>query len=191
MIVMKHLYSVVMVWSLFFCLVPSVMAEPQPRTLAIFRCEMFDTSGASNPIQKAEEESRLDRTTRAFVNGYDSSPLYTTIDGAQASSLDSPYARLAEEGLVSTCNGCEAKLAKAIGATHSLGCLVHKVSNLIMSITVYMRDAQTGKILEQHSADLRGNSDQSWERTAAWLLKNRVFEDPTLREERLRRIRGG
>ena len=60
-----------------------------------------------------------------------------------------------------------------------------------MSITVYMRDANTEQLLEQHSADLRGNSDQSWERTALWLLKNRIFEDPELREKRLRRMKGG
>ena len=169
---------------------PSSAHTDDTRTIAIFRCEMFDTSGASNPIQKAQEEKRLDRVTQLITEGYDKDARYTTIDGAQASTVDSPYARLAQDGIISTCNGCEAKLARAINATHSLGCLVHKVSNLIMSITVYMRDANTEQLLEQHSADLRGNSDQSWERTALWLLKNRIFEDPKLRDARHRRMRG-
>lgn len=188
---MNHMHHLCLA-ALVLAVMPSSSAlSDDTRTIAIFRCEMFDTSGASNPIQKAQEEKRLDRVTQLITEGYDKDARYTTIDGARASSVDSPYARLAKDGIISTCNGCEAKLARAINATHSLGCLVHKVSNLIMSITVYMRDANTEQLLEQHSADLRGNSDQSWERTALWLLKNRIFEDPELREKRLRRMKGG
>lgn len=184
---MKH-KSLTIFLCLVFFLYPARAEDA--RVLAVFRCEMYDTSGGTDAIRRAQEETRLDRTTQTLRDGYDASPLYTTMDGAQAKDVDSPYARLAQDGIVSQCLGCEADLARAIGATHSLGCLVHKVSNLIMSITIYMRDANTGAILEQHSADLRGNSDQSWERTAQWLLKNRAFEDPKLREERLRRMRG-
>ena len=187
---MKQIHHVCLAACVLVVAPSSNLFGDDTRTIAIFRCEMFDTSGASNPIQKAQEEKRLDRVTQLITEGYDKDARYTTIDGAQASTVDSPYARLAKDGIISTCNGCEAKLARAINATHSLGCLVHKVSNLIMSITVYMRDANTEQLLEQHSADLRGNSDQSWERTALWLLKNRIFEDPELRDARLRRMRG-
>jgi hypothetical protein len=41
---------------------------------------------------------------------------------------------------------------------------VQKVSNLILNITLVARDGRSGQILGTASADMRGNSDQTWSR---------------------------
>jgi hypothetical protein len=53
--------------------------------------------------------------------------------------------------------------------------VVQKVSNLILSLNIYLRDARTGRLVTSMSADFRGNTDESWQRTASYLLRNRLL----------------
>jgi hypothetical protein len=53
--------------------------------------------------------------------------------------------------------------------------VVQKVSNLILNINVYIRDGYTGQLVTSKSADLRGNTDESWFRAASYLLRNRLL----------------
>ena len=41
---------------------------------------------------------------------------------------------------------------------------MQKVSNLILNINIYVRDAETGDLVAAASADIRGNTDKSWSR---------------------------
>ena len=78
---MNHMHHLFLA-ALVLAVLPSSSAlSEDTRTIAIFRCEMFDTSGASNPIQKAQEEKRLDRVTQLITEGYDKDARYTTISG--------------------------------------------------------------------------------------------------------------
>ena len=52
---------------------------------------------------------------------------------------------------------------------------VQKVSNLIINMNIYLHDVQTGKPIAAMSADMRGNTDESWTRTMDWLIRNRVL----------------
>jgi hypothetical protein len=52
---------------------------------------------------------------------------------------------------------------------------VQKVSNLILNMTVSIRDASSGRIVAAMSADMRGNTDESWSRTLDWLVRNRLL----------------
>jgi uncharacterized protein YeeX (DUF496 family) len=50
-----------------------------------------------------------------------------------------------------------------------------KVSNLILNMNIYVRDASTGATIVGMSADMRGNTDESWSRTLDWLVRNRLL----------------
>ena len=53
--------------------------------------------------------------------------------------------------------------------------LVQKVSNLIINMNIYLHDVHTGKPIAAMSADMRGNTDESWTRTMEWLIRNRML----------------
>ena len=53
--------------------------------------------------------------------------------------------------------------------------MVQKVSNLILNMKVYIRDAHTGQLVTSMSVDLRGNTDETWFRAASYLLRNRLL----------------
>ena len=53
--------------------------------------------------------------------------------------------------------------------------MVQKVSNLIINLNIYLRDVKTGTMIAAASADMRGNTDESWSRTMSYLIRNRLL----------------
>jgi hypothetical protein len=53
--------------------------------------------------------------------------------------------------------------------------MVYKVSNLILNMMIFVRDAKTGNNLAVAQADMRGDTDESWNRTLDWLVRNRLL----------------
>ena len=184
------LRPLVLVCFFLLCLMAlPVSADDKPK-LAVFKCELFDTSGGKDPYILAEQDRRLTLVTQTIIDDIARRNVYTVVDTSRANELDSPHARFAAEGLFRECPGCEAEVAAQLGADLSMGCLVQKVSNLILNINYYIRDAKTENLLAQYTAAIRGNTDQTWTRSALWLLKNRVFEDPKEKEKRQLRMQG-
>ena len=74
--------------------------------------------------------------------------------------------------------GITASMLPELGADLALTTTVHKVSNLILSITLALREASpNGATRAVHSAEIRGNTDESWERGLRWLLRNRLLAE--------------
>ena len=42
-------------------------------------------------------------------------------------------------------------------------------------MNVYLRDVHTGRLVTSMNADLRGNTDESWSRGMAFLIRNRLL----------------
>ena len=76
------------------------------------------------------------------------------------------------------CNGCERDFARKAGADMAAWGTVQKVSNLILNINVYVRDAGTGTMTFVRSVDIRGNNDESWKRGLDYLLRNYLLNNP-------------
>ena len=79
---------------------------------------------------------------------------------------------------ISGCNGCERDFARRIGANWAAWGTVQKVSNLILSINVYMEDAEAGKMEFVRGVDIRGNTDESWRHGLTYLLRNYLLREP-------------
>jgi hypothetical protein len=92
-------------------------------------------------------------------------------DGPRADEHD----RLQRTAEQQACGGCDVQYARQLGADLSVTGLVQKVSNLILNMNIYVRDVHTGQIVTAMSADLRGNTDESWSRAASYLLRNQLL----------------
>jgi Protein of unknown function (DUF2380) len=79
---------------------------------------------------------------------------------------------------IDNCNGCERDLARQVGAEVAAWGTVQKVSNLILNINVYLRDADSGSMTFARSVDIRGNTDESWQRGLDYLLRNYLLGKP-------------
>jgi Protein of unknown function (DUF2380) len=79
---------------------------------------------------------------------------------------------------ISNCNGCERDFAIEAGADWATWGTVQKVSNLILNINVYMEDARANKMEFVKSVDIRGNTDESWQRGLDYMLRHYLFQEP-------------
>jgi hypothetical protein len=156
-----------------FALPGAQAGEPEQTKIAVFRFELIDTSGGP----PRGENERLDLITDILRRKLDESDRYELVDMARIGDLeDRRLAEMAAGGYLRDCNGCEAEIAALLGADLSVAGTVQKVSNLILNINVYMRDAATGEPVETHSVDIRGNTDQTWSHGISWMIRHRLLE---------------
>ena len=53
--------------------------------------------------------------------------------------------------------------------------MVQKVSNLILIMTIVVRDVHTGRLVTAMNADMRGDTDETWSRVTSYLIRNRLL----------------
>lgn len=141
----------------------------------IFDFEWIDTSleGAMGGLRQDEQE-RLHALGERLGHELAASGRFELVDMT-------PVADEARQSNLQACGGCDARLAKRLGAEVAITGTVQKVSNLILNINIYTREAETGRLLAVASADMRGNTEESWFRTLDWLVKNRLLADDAAR----------
>ncbi|HEY5299578.1 MAG TPA: DUF3280 domain-containing protein [Acetobacteraceae bacterium] len=139
---------------------------------AIFPFELDDTSlqGAMQGAQAAET-ARLAHLRAQLTTLLSKSGEYQPVDIA-------PVAEAARKTNLRTCDGCAVDLARELGAQVSVIGWVQKVSNLILNINVVIRDVASGKMTHAGSVDIRGDTDESWSRGLAYLVRNRILAGP-------------
>jgi Protein of unknown function (DUF2380) len=144
---------------------------PTPGSVAFFGLHFIDTSteGAINGI-RADETVRTTMATALVADDL-------THRGFVLVPTDPVADKLAKVTNPARCNGCDVAMATELGADYALAGEVQKVSNLILNLNLVLRDADTGKIVRAGSVDIRGNTDESWQRGFRYLLKNIIFRD--------------
>jgi hypothetical protein len=144
-------------------------AEPR---VAVFDFELVDTSleGAMYG-PRPDQRERLVRAGNQLRDRLAKSGRVEVIDIAAAR-------RQAEAAGLRTCDGCDAKFARQLGADYSIVGWVQKVSNLILNMNVTVRDASSGRIVAVKSVDMRGNTDESWSRAVDWLVRYDLLAPP-------------
>ena len=136
---------------------------------AVFDFELFDTSlQGETDGPRADEQARLKRAGDQLRQGLAQSGKYIILDIA-------PVNVAAHGSNLQACGGCDVQYAQQLGADLAITGVVQKVSNLILNMNIYLRDAHTGRLVTAMSADLRGNTDESWTRAASYLLRNRLL----------------
>ena len=138
--------------------------------VAVFDPELYDTSGEG---VREDQQKRLAMIGERLRAALQESGRFEVVDTAPL------RARIREGPPLRTCGTCAPDAAAELGAELALMTTVHKVSNLILSITVALREASPGAGTRAvHSAEIRGNTDESWDRGVRWLLRNRLLAQP-------------
>jgi hypothetical protein len=65
-------------------------------------------------------------------------------------------------------------VASSVDAELAITGVVHKISNLILNITIYVIDVRTNRRIVLVTADIRSNTDRSWTHGLDWLIKHRL-----------------
>jgi Protein of unknown function (DUF2380) len=145
-------------------------ASPSPK-LAVFEFELEDFSGGAGIIpESADDIEQLRRATEAARRLITDSGAYTLVDvaGADAAPVKNHTLR--------QCDGCDAAIALKLGADQSLVGIVTRISRTDYAVTYRLRDAHSGAVISVAQTDLRIGANYSWDRGAAWLIKNKLLE---------------
>lgn len=155
-------------------------AEPKPPIkLAVFDIELDDFS-AGGPIagESAAETAMLRRVTALARERLAQSGLFEIVDGS-ASANDMVRAHWLRK-----CNGCEADIARDLGADMSFIAFFRKISVMEQYLEFRIRDARSGTLMNVSQTDLRGETDESWSRAIVWLIRYQLVEPELARRNR-------
>ena len=145
-------------------------AAQQPlQKLLVLDFELIDQQAGVVPFP--EKEARLAMASQRLREALVQQELYDVIDIAPVAQLIRTEA--ARQSLLE-CNGCELDIAREAGADRILLAWVQKISNLILNINVKILDAKTGQVVMTNSVDLRGNTDESWQRGIDFMVRDMV-----------------
>ena len=140
-----------------------------PPKLAVFDFELMDTSLQGElDGPRADERDRLMRVSDQVRKELAESGKFQLLEISKVNAA-------AHGSNLQACGGCDVQYARQLGADLAITGVVQKVSNLILNMNIYLRDVHTGQIVTAVSADLRGNTDESWSRAMSYLLRNRLL----------------
>jgi Protein of unknown function (DUF2380) len=154
---------------IFLMPLSSTLGAADMPKLAIFDFEMIDTSLQGEVYgPRSDEQDRLKRVGDQLRKDLGESGKFQIVDIA-------PVNAAAHQNNLQACGGCDMKLAQELGADLVITGVVQKVSNVILNINIYVRDVHTGRMAAGMTADMRGNTDESWTRATSYLIRNRLL----------------
>jgi hypothetical protein len=147
-------------------------AAPAPVEIAVFDFELEDMSaaGSSNGVAAADA-AHLAEATGGVRDLLAQSGRYHLVDTGNAN------ADAARQHALRDCNGCDAGIARGLGADQSLIGVVRRVSRTEYTIGFQLRDARTGAVTARGDSGLRMGADYSWGRGAVRLVRDRLLEN--------------
>ena len=119
-------------------------------------------------VKRPDEQARLLRVGDQLRKELGDSGNFQILDIA-------PVNAAAHQSNLQACGGCDVKLAQQLGADLEITGVVQKVSNVILNINVFLRDAHTGRLVAAANTDMRGNTDESWSRATHYLVRERLL----------------
>ncbi|MDF0583263.1 DUF3280 domain-containing protein [Bradyrhizobium yuanmingense] len=147
--------------------VMAALGTPAPVALAVFDFELEDMTAASAGASAASDASYFAEVTGGVREALGQSGRYRIVEvGAEAGKA----------GALRDCGGCEASIARKLGADQSLIGVVRRVSRTEYTLGFQVRDARTGAVLARGDSGLRMGADYSWKRGAVRLVTDRLIE---------------
>jgi hypothetical protein len=142
-----------------------------PVKLAVFDFELEDFSGGAGIIPESDQDrEQLRLATETARRLLVESGRYSLVDVSGADAADVRAHTLRQ------CDGCDAAIARKLDADQSFVGIVTRISRTDYAVTFKIRDTRTGAPIAVEQTDLRMGANYSWNRGAAWLIKNRLLE---------------
>lgn len=132
----------------------------------------------SDVARRSEWEARAALLTRTLKAGLDTDGLYHVLDDAAAADL---LAQLRARREVHACEPCLTDVAARLGGERVLSAWVFRMSQLVLTLHVEIRDGTSGTVLIRKILDFRGDNDTAWVRAAGYFIRWLREDAPNLR----------
>ncbi|EPX76110.1 DUF3280 domain-containing protein [Salipiger mucosus] len=146
-------------------------AADEPERVAFFGLTFLDTSMQTEMFgENPDETARLAMLEEMVRDRFEA-------EGFALVPLDPVAERLESTVNPAKCYGCDTRMAQTLEADYSLVGEVQKVSNLILSMNLQMREAGSGDMVRGRVVDIRSNTDESWSRGMRYILDRTFFPE--------------
>ena len=144
---------------------------PAPIQIAVFDFELEDMSaaGSADGVAAPDAGYLADVTSGVRVL-FAQSGRYHVIEATGAN------ADAARKHDLRDCDGCDAGVAKQLGADQSLVGVVRRISRTEYVVRFQIRDSRTGAVISKGDSGLRMGANYSWSRGAVRLVRDRVLD---------------
>ncbi|WP_207482929.1 DUF2380 domain-containing protein [Arenibaculum pallidiluteum] len=152
-------------------------AAPAPVAIAVFDFEMEDFSaGASSSGASQADAGHLSSVTDEVRRILAQSGRYRLVDVGRAGSGESAAGAAAKARALRHCGGCDAEIARTLGAEQSFVGVVRRISRTEYLVWFQIRDARSGAVVLDGNSGLNMGADYSWIRGAGRLVRARLTE---------------
>ncbi|WP_029010278.1 DUF2380 domain-containing protein [Azospirillum halopraeferens] len=145
---------------------PAFGADPAPKTLAVLDIEV--EGDMSDAARLPEWEARADLLRRTLKAELDAAGLYRVLDDAPAADL---LADLRTRRGVHACEACILEVAQRLDSDRVLSARVFRMSNLVLTLHIDVRDGDTGAVVVRKILDFRGDNDHAWLKAGAYFVR--------------------
>ncbi|HEY1736527.1 MAG TPA: DUF3280 domain-containing protein [Methylovirgula sp.] len=147
-------------------LLPAAAAEADAPKTMVFNFYFDNTS--PEPTTDAET-ARIKRVSDELRTLLTNSKQYDVVAGQEMAASSVPD--------FSKCTSQDVDQAQKAGSQYVACGWIQKVSNLILNVNLIIQDVKTGKAVHGGSVDIRGNTDESWDRGLKFLLDEHIFQN--------------
>jgi hypothetical protein len=123
----------------------------------------------TDPALASAHEKRIRHVSDLLRQELAQLPAYEIVNSTPAKEH---IERLRATQYLHKCNGCEIDVALELGAEQVLVAWVHRVSQLILSITYEIREVPSGRPVKRKAFDFRGDNDTGWSRAVSYMVKD-------------------
>lgn len=153
-----------------FAMQPSKAAEPDLVKISVFDFELDDRSAGGGVTDRDPlDAENLELSTQEAHRMLSESGRYSLVDASSAAG------EVSSAGGVQYCDGCEAPLAKGLGADQSMIGVVTRVSRTEYTLQILVRDTETGAVVSNAFTGLRMGANYSWPRGVKWLMSHKIL----------------
>jgi Protein of unknown function (DUF2380) len=142
------------------------VAKSPPVKIAVFDFKLEDASPSAALLGKSTSSAAtMETVSSAARNELAHSGRYTVIAASKVA---------AAQKLPQDCDGCEAAIALQLGAEQSLAGVLTKVTQTDYYVRIQVRDARSGKLLDQEEANFAGG-EEGWATGVRMLIKHQIL----------------
>jgi hypothetical protein len=166
---MRSIVGILALGLLCLSVLANEASKPPPIKIAVFEFELDDESPAASLQNKTTSTAAaMDEVSSGARLELSRSGRYSVID---ASKTD--LSAIKDKSLLS-CDGCEAGMALKLGAEQALIGVVKRATQTDYYISIQIRDARTGKILDQQAANFAGG-EEGWGSGVRMLIRHQIL----------------
>lgn len=120
------------------------------------------------PKPKKAEIARLELVRDTLIKQLEERGAYEVVD------LSEHQSEIRKAAPFDRCNGCEVEFGKLSNADVTILGVVHKSSELLINMAIFVRDVKTGELKQTALASILQNDDTGWLKAIGSLVKRRL-----------------